>query len=587
VAIILPDIRRIVKASKLLFQAEPRSVTILAVSQVVSLLLLPAELYVVKLLVDRVQAWGQTVTIASIAMAASLVVAVLTVKALVPGTLAAMAMIRTAEVGQFELEQMVSEHTTRLPLYELENPATKDKRNRALRASLVSMVIDGMEYLRQLLHFLILLIALSILGHWLVAIAIGLFLFLPFLIHSRTAEGMEQLARRQTASRRMAEYLAGLMVQTRAAREIRLFDLGAHLKQRWALLLEANARETLNLGIKGEMVKFLPDLILASLGSVVVLVGILLTRARGGTAGDFTVFFQAVAMMFTAVPGLIAMHGHLRTLGMQWDDLEAFRSMPTEEEEESEMAAPTGAPMGVEFQNVSFKYPTSDREALRAISFKIPPRHRVAIVGENGAGKSTLVKLLLGFYQPTEGEICWTTASERLSSVAARQNLSAVFQDFARLLLTVRENVAIGQLEHLTNDEKLLGALTKSSALDMVPSLDVQLGAQFGGPDLSGGQWQRLATARAYLKQSTFLCFDEPTASLDPKAEAEVFRTFLDLVEGQSAILVTHRIGAARLADWILVMKDGALVEQGNHESLLRVGGEYERLYNLQAEWYR
>nr|WP_236588107.1 ABC transporter ATP-binding protein [Tumebacillus amylolyticus] len=251
------------------------------------------------------------------------------------------------------------------------------------------------------------------------------------------------------------------------------------------------------------------------------------------------------------------------------------------------------APFDIRFEGVSFKYPDSDSYALQDVTFTISHGERLALVGANGSGKSTLIRLLLGLSRPTAGCIYVNGVPlDNCSLAKYREHVTVAFQDFAQYHRTVRENIGFGHLPSLPVQPLLEQAAEQSGAAEFISRLpqgyDQQLGAAYhNGVDLSGGQWQKTAMARAYLRPATLLVMDEPTASLDPLAEVEVYRQFSELAEGKTALLVSHRLGSATLADRILVLKQGKLVEVGNHQGLLRESGEYAKLFTSQAQWYR
>ncbi len=249
-----------------------------------------------------------------------------------------------------------------------------------------------------------------------------------------------------------------------------------------------------------------------------------------------------------------------------------------------------GAPahgLAVSASGLVFAYPGAERTALRGVDVRIAPGERVAIVGENGVGKSTLAKVLMGLYAPDAG----TVLLDGRPPAAARARVAAVFQDYAAYEFTLRENVAFGELARLGDDVAIRAALERADLggiADRVPGgLDGYLGRAFGETDLSGGQWQRVALARAFFRDADLLVLDEPTAALDPLAELALFERFADLTTGRTAIMISHRLGAARLADRILVLQDGRIVEEGPHEALVDRGGVYARLFAAQAQWYR
>ena len=259
-------------------------------------------------------------------------------------------------------------------------------------------------------------------------------------------------------------------------------------------------------------------------------------------------------------------------------------------------AAPSGrqriADAGLEFHGVTFRYPGSERPALNGVSFRIAPGERVALVGENGAGKTTLVKLLLRFYDPDEGEILLDDVPlPEYDVVDLRRRMAVVFQDPARFHLSVRENIALGNLLALDDDARLRGAAGKAQAEDLIEQLpsgyETLLGKHFtGGTELSGGQWQRIALARAFVRDADTIILDEPSAALDAKAEYHLFERFAELTAGRTALFITHRLGCVRSADRIIVCRDGEIVEEGGHDDLVAARGEYAEMFRMQSERY-
>jgi ATP-binding cassette subfamily B protein len=230
---------------------------------------------------------------------------------------------------------------------------------------------------------------------------------------------------------------------------------------------------------------------------------------------------------------------------------------------------------------------------LKNINFRLHPAEKLALIGENGAGKTTLVKLLARLYDPTEGQILLDGVDLREYDVEdLRHEIGVIFQDYLRYDLLVRENIGFGRLESLTDQERIETAARKSLAqgvIDRLPNqYDQMVGRRFeGGVDLSGGEWQKFALARAYMRDAQLLILDEPTATLDARAEYEVFQRFADLTRGRMAVLISHRFSTVRMADRILVLADGAVREQGTHEQLVALGGQYAELFELQAAGYR
>jgi ATP-binding cassette subfamily B protein len=254
---------------------------------------------------------------------------------------------------------------------------------------------------------------------------------------------------------------------------------------------------------------------------------------------------------------------------------------------------PNPIKQGFIFNNVGFKYTNSERWATRHLNFTLHVGEKLALVGENGAGKTTLVKLLARLYDPTEGTIFLDGHDLREYDLAAlRKQVGVIFQDYIRYQMTVSQNIAVGNIEEKENSALIMHAAKQSLADLLVEKLpgkyDQSLGKRFNqGVELSGGEWQKLALARAYMKEAQLLILDEPTAALDARAEYEVFQRFSDLTKGKTAVLISHRFSTVRMADRILVLEKGELLEEGSHEDLLKKNGRYAELFKLQAKGYQ
>ncbi len=275
-------------------------------------------------------------------------------------------------------------------------------------------------------------------------------------------------------------------------------------------------------------------------------------------------------------------------------DLLAFFQMePTIRSKPNALRAPRPIVHGFEFRNVSFRYPGATRLVLSNLDFQLRAGERVALIGENGGGKTTLVKLMTRLYDPVEGEIMLDGVDLREYDVEdLYREIGVIFQDFMRYEMTARENIAVGRIEEMDNLPLLQAAADKSLADDVIERLpasyEQMLGRRFdGGVDLSGGEWQKVALARAYLRDAQVLILDEPTAALDARSEYEVFQRFAELTAGKSALFISHRFSTVRMADRIVVLENGKIVEDGNHEALFSLGGRYAGMFEMQAASYR
>jgi len=275
-------------------------------------------------------------------------------------------------------------------------------------------------------------------------------------------------------------------------------------------------------------------------------------------------------------------------------DLLAFFEMkPTVANKENGLPIPSPIRLGFEFRNVSFVYPGTDRRVLSNFNFTLRPGERVALIGENGQGKTTVVKLITRLYDPSEGQILLDGIDLREYDLAdLHGEIGVIFQDFMRYEMTARENIAVGRIEVPHTHMEIEHAAEKSLAAGVIARLhggyDQMLGRRFEtGVDLSGGEWQKLALARAYLRDAQLLILDEPTAALDAKSELQVFERFAELTQGKMALLISHRFSTVRMADRIVVLEGGILVEEGNHSQLMALGERYAAMFEMQAASYR
>ena len=402
------------------------------------------------------------------------------------------------------------------------------------------------------------------------------------------------------SNRRMAEYLSRLLGSREAVKEIRIFALHEELLRRFNSFWGLFGKETFRLRFAQERFGFLLGLI-TMLGTASIW-AYAVVRAVGGyiSVGTVALAFQAAEQarsgfsnLFSNL-GLFYEHTIFAGILFRFLDLDP-RSV------EGALAPPPASPIpvpdrltqSIEFRNVSFRYPGSDKYVLKNVSFTIRVRESVAVVGENGAGKTTVVKLLARFYDPTEGAIYLDGRDLREYDLAdLRRQIGVIFQDFVRYDLSAKENVGFGQVDLLDDADRIERAAYEGGASDLIKGLpkgyDTILGKEFDeGVDLSGGEWQKIALSRAFMKEAEVLILDEPTAALDAFAERDVFSRFAELTSDRTAIFISHRFSTVRMADHILVLHQGGLVEQGSHEQLLAENGRYAQMFNTQAKQYR
>jgi ATP-binding cassette subfamily B protein len=310
--------------------------------------------------------------------------------------------------------------------------------------------------------------------------------------------------------------------------------------------------------------------------------------------GDLTLITTAIMQAMSNIQQLFSTASGVADQALFLTDLLAFFEMkPHVQSKANGLTAPKPVQRGFEFRNVSFCYPGTSRRVLSDFNFTLAPGQRVALIGENGQGKTTIVKLITRLYDPSEGQILLDGIDLReydLDSLHAE--IGVIFQDFMRYEMTARENIAVGRIEMEHAPEEIEYAADKSLASGVVARLqggyDQMLGRRFeGGVDLSGGEWQKLALARAYLRDAQLLILDEPTASLDARSELEVFERFAELTTDKMALLISHRFSTVRMADRIVVLEGGRLVEEGSHNQLMALGGRYAAMFEMQAASYR
>jgi ATP-binding cassette, subfamily B, bacterial len=397
-----------------------------------------------------------------------------------------------------------------------------------------------------------------------------------------------------TPERRLLDYLRYAGASDEMAKEVKLFNLSDFLVGRYAKLSDEFYDANKRLAIKRNVVSSL-FVTLGTLGyygayAVTIYLTVLGRFTIGALtflAGSFRQSRDLIQRILLALSQVFEQSLYLADLFTFFDVQPRVTSKPG--------ARPVPVPIrrGFEFQDVGFRYPGSDRWAVRHLSFTFEPHERIALVGENGAGKTTLVKLLARLYDPDEGRVLLDGVDLRDYDLdSLRRHIGVIFQDFVRYDFILKENIGVSEVGALADGSRVLEAARRSLADTVARRLekgyDQMLGHRFdGGVELSGGEWQKVALARAYMRDAQVLILDEPTASLDARAEYEVFLRFAELTRGRMAVLISHRFSTVRMADRILVLQGGTLVDQGTHEELVARGGLYAELFSLQAAGYR
>ncbi len=440
-----------------------------------------------------------------------------------------------------------------------------------------------------------------------VSLAAGLLIYAPFLIvlmiislvpavwgELRFNRLAYWISHNRSPERRQLEYLRQIGASADSAKEVKLFGLGHFLSSRFETLSRQILKENTDLSIRRAL----------QTGGLAVISTLAYYGAYAYVVwrtlhGDFSIgdlFF--LASSFAQLNGFLQqiLIGFTQIAGqsLYLDDLFSFFEItPTILEPKSPKPFPQPLRQGIIFENVGFRYPGSEVWAVRNLSFAAPAGETLALVGENGAGKTTIVKLMTRLYDPDEGRILVDGVDLKdFATADLRQHIGVIFQDFLRYSFSAADNIAVGQIEASADRDRIVRSAEQSLADPVIRKLpegyDQMLGRVFAkGHDLSGGEWQKIAIARAYMRNAEIIILDEPTAALDARAEAEVFQRFKNLAEGTTAVLISHRFSTVRMADRIIVLADGGVAEHGTHEELMAQGGRYAELFELQAAGYR
>jgi ATP-binding cassette, subfamily B, bacterial len=499
-------------------------------------------------------------------------------------------------VGRYAFDEIVAVGSS-VDYRLLETPGFYDQLQRALNSGdfritdMVSSLMQLIGAVMTTIAIAVVLLLLSPLLLLLVALAAVPALFAA-VHNSRETYAFEYA---MTSESRERAYVLNLVTSRTAGKEVRLFGLGPHLRERYEQLTDerirqvrAFLRQRLRVSLAGGMASALGMSI--ALGALVLLLaGDHIEVATALTAG---IAMQQLGVRLTTMTSNV---GRLIESGMFIDDYRTFLELaPAEPSDEPPSSrSPRRRFNEVSVEGVTFTYPGSAAPALRDVDLRVEPGEVVALVGGNGSGKTTLVKLICQLYQPDAGRIAWNgvdAATVPAADIAA--DITVLFQDYLQYHLTAVDNVEFGRIERAGSIDDAVAAARQAGADEFVSRLPdgyrTRLGLEFhGGHELSVGQWQRLALARAFFRAGSFMIFDEPTAALDPRAERDLFEQMRQLSEGRSVLLISHRYSSARAADRIYVLEAGRMIESGPHDDLMGLGGRYAELFELQAAAYR
>ena len=590
-----------VPALKLVWRSSPRGTVALAVLTVVVATMAPATAWVGKLIVDAVvaaRAAGEgAARDAAEAQALRYVLLELGIIAAIALGERALNLVRQvvgARLG-VDVNVKILEKALTLDLRHFENPEFYDKLTRARReasARPLSLVQEHFLILRNglgLAGYLVLLVHFS---GWMV-LALLAATVPAFISEARFSGKAFRMRNWRSPDARKLNYLEYVMANDEHVKEVKLFGLGPMLLGRYRDLAETFFREDRKLAVRragwGYGLSLLSTLTFYGCYAMIAAA----TVVGRLSLGDMTLYLVAFRQGQQAFASILTALGGMYEDNLYMSNLFEYLSLKTGASAAPAATSVVRAEEGIRFEGVGFRYPDASTWAVRGIDLFIPKGQSLALVGENGAGKTTLIKLLTRLYEPTEGRVLLDGRDLRdWDEAALRKRVGVIFQDFNQYQLLLRENVAVGSVEHMADELRVQRAAEQGGARELVAALekglDTQLGRWFrGGVELSGGQWQKVALARAFMREEAdILILDEPTAALDAEAEHAIFERFRALAHGRTTILISHRFPTVRMADRILVLEKGRVIEEGTHAELLRADARYAHLFRLQAQGY-
>jgi ATP-binding cassette subfamily B protein len=489
----------------------------------------------------------------------------------------------------------VMEHAATLDLEDFEDSELQDRLERARRQAAGGMSLVGqlLGQAQDVVTVVTFAAGLVVYAPWLIVL-LAIALVPAFVGEAHFNALSYALNYRRTPERRQIDYVRQTGASAETAKEVKIFGLNAFLIERYRALAssfyEANRKLARQRATVGS--------VLTAIGTIGYYVAyayiVWRTLHHDFTIGDLTFLAGSFRRLRTLLESLLTGFSQVAAQALYLDDLFSFFEIAPEI-----VSPPDPRPFpkpirkGFEFEDVGFRYPGAERWAVRHLSFSLPAGEVLALVGENGAGKTTLVKLIARLYDPDEGRILLDGHDLREYDLASlRGNIGVIFQDFVRYHLTAGENIAVGRIEARDDRPRIVTAAKRSLADEVIAKLpegyDQVIGKRFRtGVDLSGGEWQKIAIARAYMRDAQVLILDEPTAALDARAEFEVFQRFKELSRGKTALLISHRFSSVRMADRIVVLADGKVEAIGTHDELIAQRGRYAELFELQAAGYR
>jgi len=558
-----------------------------------------AGLYLVKLVIDAVSVGlsmtDKTAAFAHVGILIGFLGAVYLLEFFL-SSIAALVNTAQAQIVTEKMHDILHAKSVEMDLEYYENSEYYDTLHRAQQQASFrpTQIVNSLLQLMQSGVSVVGITVLLVSFHWSVPLGMIAAILPGLLVRFRSANTMFAWQRGRTATERQASYFNGVLTRGDLAKEIRIFNLGGIFTERYHALRSIILKERLRLRFNRSLAELTTQC--GPILALFALIGLLAHRALHGlmTVGDLVMFFQAAQRGYSYVNQFLGGVANLYENNLFLSNLQEFLSLkPKIVEPRHPLIIPSPIQNGITFHNVTFHYPNSDKIILDGINLTIHAGEHVALVGHNGAGKTTLIKLLCRLYEPTTGAITIDNIDLQDASIKdLRKHIGMVFQDYGRYHQTARDNIWFGNIELPRDDLRIKRAARLAGAEEIIGQLkdgyDTMLGKSFeNGEELSIGEWQKLALARAFMRDAQIIVLDEPTSFMDAKAEFEVFERFNRLMKGKTAILISHRLSTVRMVDKIYVLDDGKIIESGTHSELIDHGGKYADLFETQAHYYR
>jgi ATP-binding cassette, subfamily B, bacterial len=595
----MTQVLHLLPAFKLAWQSSPRWMSARVVILVLQGVLPLVSLFLLKLIIDQIALSAvSTDKAAAFQQALTLLLGLGGVMLFSSAVASLSELVNTAQTQRVTdfMQNLLLEKSVAADLEYYENAQYYDTLQRAQQEAPFrpNQILSRVALILQNGISLVGILGLLVSLYWGLAAVLLVAAFPALLVRLKFSQVLYQWQRRRTVLDRKSMYFSIMLTHEQYAKEVRLFRLGSLFRQQFRELRQLIYRENLKITTRRAIASLSAEAF-AEVLTVGVFIYIAYQTIQGNLKiGDLVLYQQALQRGESALQALLSGLSGLYEDNLFLNNLYEFLNLqPKLRDAEYPKAFPRPVQEGIVLDRVNFQYGNTPRQALHDISLTIHPQETIALVGENGSGKTTLVKLLCRLYDPTAGRI--TVDGIDLQDIAIadlRQQVSVIFQDYAKYHFTAGENIRLGNVEDGSEPEKIEQAARRSGAHEVITSLpkgyDTILGKFFeNGEELSVGQWQKVALARAFLRESQLIVLDEPTSAMDPKAEYEVFQKFRDLTRDQMAVIVTHRLSTVKMADRIFVLDKGRIIEQGTHLELIQLGGTYARLFEVQAQSYR